>query len=254
MHRHFSSANTHEVSDTFLNSIPQLETRDWPLISKKEIADLLRLTSNASAPGPDNLMWHHLKQISSSEDVLASICTLFNNICRLGIWPTWLSESTSVIIPKPKKTDYMVPKAYRPIALLNTVGKLLTKVIAHRLQHDAAAFALLHEGQCGGVQKHAMIDAGLVLLDFINSNCERGWHTSVCAIDVAQFFPSINHHAATCILSRLGFSRTLTRLISSYFTGRVTTYRWDSAVESGDQPTDLGSALLSSHMVGVYRA
>ena len=25
-------------------------------------------------------------------------------------------------------------------------------------------------------------------------------------------------------------------------------------VESGDQPTDLGSALLSSRMVGVYRA
>ena len=26
------------------------------------------------------------------------------------------------------------------------------------------------------------------------------------------------------------------------------------SVESGDQPTDLGSALLSSRMVGVYRA
>jgi hypothetical protein len=50
------------------------------------------------------------------------------------------------------------------------VGKLLTKVIAHRLQHDAATFSLLHEGQCGGVQKHATIDAGLVLLDFINTN------------------------------------------------------------------------------------
>jgi hypothetical protein len=28
----------------------------------------------------------------------------------------------------------------------------------------------------------------------------------------------------------------------------------DVGVESGDQPTDLGSALLSSRMVGVYRA
>ena len=150
-----------------------------------------------------------LKMIANSEDVLAALCTLFNGICRHGVWPAWLSESSSVIIPKPKKVDYTVPKAYRPIALLNTVGKLLTKVIAHRLQHDAAAFGLLHEGQCSGVQKHATIDAGLVLLDFINTNRERGWHTSVCAIDVAQFFPSINHRAATRILSQLGFARTL---------------------------------------------
>ncbi|KAF8688256.1 hypothetical protein AX14_003488, partial [Amanita brunnescens Koide BX004] len=229
MHHHFSSARSHGVSDAFLDNIPQLEPRDWPPISPKEITDMLKLTSNASAPGPDSLTWHHLKMIANSENVLTALCALFNSICHHGVWPEWLSESTSVIIPKPKKVDYTIPKAYRPIALLNTVGKLLTKIIAHRLQHDASAFGLLHEGQCGGVQKHATIDAGLVLLDFINTNRERGWHTSVCAIDIAQFFPSINHRAATRILSRLGFAKTLTSLISSYFTGRTTTYRWDSA-------------------------
>ena len=248
MHRHFSSARSHELSDTFLNDIPQRETRDWPPISPKEIADSLKLTSNASAPGPDNLTWHHLKLIASSENVLTALCTLFNNICYRGVWPAWLSQSISIIIPKPKKSDYTVPKAYRPIALLNTVGKLLTKVIAHRLQHDAAAFTLLHEGQCGGVQKHATIDAGLVLLDFINTNRERGWHTSVCAIDIAQFFPSINHHAAMCILSRLGFAETLTRLISSYFTGRTTTYRWDSAESV---PYDFSLPILSALYLSV---
>lgn len=172
MHRHFSNASSHGISDNFLSGIPQLETRSWPPISHNEITDMLKLTSNTSAPGPDNLTWHHLKLIIDSVDVIDSLCTLFNNICRFGVWPPWLSESFSVIIPKPKKADYTVPKAYRPIALLNTIGKLLTKVIAHRLQHDAAAFSLLHEGQCGGVQKHATIDAGLVLLDFINTNRE----------------------------------------------------------------------------------
>ena len=97
------------------------------------------------------------------------------------------------------------------------------------MQHDAAAFSLLHEGQCGGVQKHATIDAGLSLLNFINTNREHGWHVSVCTVDVAQFFPSINHHAAGLILKKLGFSDTLTTLIGSYFTGRTTVYRWDSA-------------------------
>ncbi|KAF8628617.1 hypothetical protein AX14_011226 [Amanita brunnescens Koide BX004] len=228
-HWHFSSTSSQDVSDDFLDGIPQLETRSWPPISQKEVEDMLKLTSNTSAPGPDSLTWHHLKELSGHEEFLISLITLFNNICRFGLWPSWLSESISVIIPKPKKSDYTIPKAYRPIALLNTVSKLLMKVIAHRLQHNAAAFALLHEGQCGGVQKHATIDAGLVLLDFINTSRERGWHASVCAIDIAQFFPSISHHAAGCILSKLGFSDILVTLIGSYFTGRTTVYRWDSA-------------------------
>ncbi|KAF8662774.1 hypothetical protein AX14_007014 [Amanita brunnescens Koide BX004] len=235
MHRHFSNAESRDVSETFLANIPQLETRDWPPISHKEILDMVVKTSNTSAPGPDNVSWHHIKQVIDIDGVLDSICLLFNNICISGNWPSWFSESVSVIIPKPKKTDYTVPKAYRPIALLNTTGKLLTKIIAHRMQFDAAAFSLLHEGQCGGVQKHATIDAGLSLLDFINTNRERGWHVSVCAIDVAQFFPSINHHAAKRILMKLGFSHILTNLITSYFTGRTTAYRWDSATS---QPYD----------------
>ncbi|KAF8671733.1 hypothetical protein AX14_005651 [Amanita brunnescens Koide BX004] len=232
MHAHFSSAINNSVDDTFLNSLPQEPKRNWPSISSLEITDMLCLTSNASAPGPDNITWHHLKAIMSLEGISDSICVLFNNICDSGTWPRWFKESTSVIILKPKKTDYTIPKSYRPIALLNTLGKLLTKVIANWLQFDAAAFRLLHKGQCGGVQKHATIDAGLTLLDFINTNREQGWHMSTCAIDIAQFFPSLNHQAVTHVLSKLGFNDRLVSLLGSYFDGRTTTYRWDTALST----------------------
>lgn len=230
MHSHFSSTtNRPPPSPSFFDSVPQEPAHSWLPISQQEIVDMLKLTSNASAPGPDEITWFHIKQIYSMEGVPDALIYLFNNICDSGVWPSWFKASTSVIIPKPKKTDYSVPKLYRPIALLNTLGKLLTKVLANRMQFDAAAFSLLHEGQCGGVQKHATIDAGLVLLDFINTNRERGWHTSVCAIDVAQFFPSLDHHAVSLVLTKLGFPVTLVNLITSYFTGRKTVYRWDSA-------------------------
>ncbi|KAF8659075.1 hypothetical protein AX14_007659 [Amanita brunnescens Koide BX004] len=170
MHRHFSLAADNSVSETFLASIPQIPQRSRPLILPHEIGEMLALTSNSSAPGPNHITWSHLKQILNQEQVLDAVCLMFNNVCSSSTWPSWFKESTSVIIPKPKKPDYSVPKAYRPIALLNTLGKLLTKVIANRMQHDTATASLLHPGQCGGVQKHATIDAGLALLDFINSN------------------------------------------------------------------------------------
>ncbi|KAF8712412.1 hypothetical protein AX14_013116, partial [Amanita brunnescens Koide BX004] len=236
MHSHFSSTtNRPSPSPSFLDSLPQEPIRSWLPISQQEIVDMLKLTSNASAPGPDEITWYHIKQIYSMEGVPNALVYLFNNICDSGVWPSWFKASTSVIIPKPKKTDYSIPKSYRPIALLNTLGKLLTKILANRMQFDAAAFSLLHEGQCGGVQKHATVDAGLVLLDFINTNRERGWHTSVCAIDVAQFFPSLDHNAVSIVLAKLGFPITLVNLITSYFIGRKTVYRWDSATS---QPYD----------------
>ena len=235
MHWHFSLAADNSVSETFLASIPQIPQRSRPLISPHEIGEMLALTSNSSAPGPDHITWSHLKQILNQEQVLDAVCLMFNNVCSSSTWPSWFKESTSVIIPKPKKPDYSVPKAYRPIALLNTLGKLLTKVIANRMQHDAATASLLHPGQCGGVQKHATIDAGLALLDFINSNRERGWHVSACAVDIAQFFPSLNHLATQAILAKLGFSDTLVSLIGSYFAERMTSYRWDLAMS---QPYD----------------
>ncbi|KAF8690259.1 hypothetical protein AX14_003041 [Amanita brunnescens Koide BX004] len=230
MHKHFStSAATEHVSWEAIEGIPQHVTRDFPLISLKEIWDALRPTTNSSAPGPDHVTWRHLKRALSLPDTDAALARLFNNVCREGTWPSYFKDSQSVIIPKPNKPDYSVPKAYRPIALLNTLGKLLTKILANRLQHDAAEFGLLHRDQFGGIQKHSTIDAGLSLVDFISEHRERGWHTSVCAIDVAQFFPSLSHDVMIKILERLGFSQTLVTLIKSYFTGRVTSYKWDSA-------------------------
>ena len=44
---------------------------------------------------------------------------------------------------KPGKLRYNVPKAYRPFALLNTMGKVLTSIIAEQLTFYTEKFALL---------------------------------------------------------------------------------------------------------------
>ena len=41
MHRHFSNASSLNVSDAFLNNLPQLEPRSWPAISSKEVQDMI---------------------------------------------------------------------------------------------------------------------------------------------------------------------------------------------------------------------
>ena len=59
--------------------------------------------------------------------------------------------------------------------------------------------------------------------------CNSGWHVSACGIDITQFFPSLNHHAAAAVLAKLGFANRLVNLLRSYFQGRNTIYKWDTA-------------------------
>ena len=258
MHSHFSTSPAeNDISWEAIHSIPEHEVRSFPPISQKEIWDALRPTSNSSAPGPDHVTWRHIKLALTFPDTDVALAALFNKICFMGTWPSHFKESVSVIIPKPNKPDYSIPKAYRPIALLNTLGKLLTKILANRLQHDAAQYGILHRDQFGGIQGHSTIDAGLILTDFISEHRERGWHTSVCAIDVAQFFPSLSHAVMGAILKRLGFSPVLVTLIESYFRDRVTTYRWDSATSKsynfslGTPQGDCLSPILSALYISV---
>ena len=258
MHSHFSTSPAAEhISWDAIDGIPQLEVRSFPSISQKEIWDALRPTANSSAPGPDHITWRHLKLAISFPETDAALARLFNEVCSTGTWPSHFKESVSVIIPKLNKPDYTIPKAYRPIALLNTLGKLLTKILANRLQHDAAEFNILHRDQFSGIQGHSTINVGLVLADFISEHRERGWHTSACAIDVAQFFPSLSHPVMGRILERLGFSPVIVALIKSYFQGRVTAYKWDSAMSRkfdfslGTPQGDCLSPILSALYISV---
>ena len=238
--RQFNFSQAAPVDWDFINSIPAQDERAFPPISIYKIKTTLQTTINTSAPGTDHVTWRHLKIMLSDYNIAAAVTTLYNHIIDEGIWLAPLKESLSVIIPKPGKSNYSTPKAYRPIALLSVLGKLLTKTLAKHLQYEAAAFDLIHSGQFGGVQKHATTDVGLVLMDIIVKARERGLFTSVLALDIAQFFPSLNHNAMTCLLTKLGFNQKIAKFATSFFADRTTRFKWGSA-ESGDIPCSQGT-------------
>jgi len=53
---------------------------------------------------------------------------------ELGLWPSHFKTSLTIIIPKPNKELYNSPKFFKPIVLLNTLGKLIEKAISKRLE------------------------------------------------------------------------------------------------------------------------
>ena len=259
MHEQFmQSATTPAISDV-IDELPQQDQQSWPEFSSLELDDALLTCSNASAPGPSHFSWEYIKIFLKDDTFRAFFLHLANNIVSLGVWPDIFKISTMVIIPKPKKEDYSKAKSYRPIALLECPGKLISKLIANRLQSDITIFDIPHPLQFGGRKHHSTLDAGLFIMEYITKARNNGLYTTTLALDVAQFFPSLDKNIIISILTKEGFNPAVTRLFESYYEERSTKYLWnnhfykdyevDNGVPQGDPLSPVISILYMSAML-----
>ncbi|CAA7264615.1 unnamed protein product [Cyclocybe aegerita] len=206
-------------------------------LQEHELLSALKGCSNSSVPGPDHVTWAHLKELFKDKHILMLFIVLANACLWVGHWLRIFEESLSVIVPKPNKPSYAVPKAFRPIVLLITFSKLIEKMIANRIQFDTVKHDIFHPNQLGGIRQRSTEDAGLILT-----------HLIALAFDIAQFFPSINHEMFMAVLRKQGFLPILVDFFASYLVGRSTVYCWNtfqSDSQSADMGVRQGSALLS---------
>jgi len=116
-------------------------------------------------------MWRHLKTILKQDTYLTQIINITNACIHLEHWPSHFKQSSTVIIPKPNKQTHDNPKSFHPIVLLNTLGKLIEKVIADRLQFHVIKNNFIHPSQLGGLKFKLTSDTEVVLTHAIYS----GW-------------------------------------------------------------------------------
>jgi hypothetical protein len=90
------------------------------------------------------------------------------------------------VLRKPGKPDYTVPGAYRPISLLNTLGKILEAVMARRLSIWAENHKLLPDTQFGGRRGRNTEQALLVLANAIDRAWQRSKVVTLIAFDLKR--------------------------------------------------------------------
>jgi len=219
-------ALNHQVDVNILEEIYDKPILPWPAFSKEEFRFAISSCNNSSAPGPDKLSWSHLKVILKDDECLNVIINIANTYIELGYWPSHFKKSTTVVIPKLNKKLYDSPKSFRPIVLLNTMGKLIEKVIRERLQFNMAANDFIHPSQLGGFK--STIDAGVTLTHIIQTGWVKNLSTSTLAFDIAQFFPSLNHWLLSLIMKKIGFDNHIVSFFTNYLVDRKTNYLWNN--------------------------
>ena len=131
--------------------------------------------------------------------------------------------SLSIIIPKSNKATCNFLKVFHSIILLNTLGKLIEKVIGKRFQFQSISNNLIHSNQLG-LKQHSTMDANVFLTYLAYSKWVKNLQTSTLTFDIAQFFPSINHQLLLLILNKASFDSKVSSFFSNYLISRKTQY------------------------------
>lgn len=138
----------------------------------------------------------------------------------------------TVALRKPGKEDYTQVKSYRSVALLNTLGKILEKIIARRLSALAEWYSLLPPTHMGG-RKGISTDHALHWLMEkmnieLNGKIYRGV-VSILSLDVSGAFDNVSHPRLLHNLRKRRIHPRVVSWIASFLMDRQTMIRLPEA-------------------------
>ena len=110
--------------ESFLSNpieVSQEATRD-------EVESILKARKPFKAPGIDGIPNGFLRAMGPQ--MARAIASLAIACWKLGHYPQQFKEARTITLRKPEKPKYLDPGAWRPIALLSTIGKVIETLIA----------------------------------------------------------------------------------------------------------------------------
>lgn len=140
------------------------------------------------APGPDaipNEVYKHC--VGTLTPVLGS---LFRASFALKYYPDRWKVSDTVVLQKPGKADYTVAKAWRPIALLDCMSKILSRCVADVLVYEAEQKSMLANLQFGGRAGRTTTDSIHLVTKRVKDAQRRNHVASVVFLDIKSAFPA----------------------------------------------------------------
>ena len=208
---------------------PPTPTEDprWPKLKVSEIGQALYQQAPYKAPGPDNIKTIAIRKAWQVESCRKVITSLFRECVKIGYHPKAFRKGQTVILRKPNKPETLA-RSYRPITLLNCLGKVLEKVVQKRLASLTAD--TIPKQQFGGRNGFSTADALAKLISYTEVNQSWNRVTSILAIDIKGAFDNVHKGVLLKTMSDMGLPEASKLWVSHFLGGRRTSLIIDGKV------------------------
>ena len=179
-------------------------------VEVEEVEIALKALNKEKSPGKDGLTAEFFQQFRTY--LVPILCKIIENVERGGNLPENFKQGIITIVYKNKGGRENL-KNYRPISLLNTDYKILTKVLANRLK--TIIDTIIGKTQTYSIPERNIHDT-IITLEEINrymGDREGIW----LGLDLEKAFDRVEHNFLYSVMEKLGFGKNFVRWIKELY-------------------------------------
>ncbi|KAL5271561.1 hypothetical protein ACHWQZ_G001999 [Mnemiopsis leidyi] len=191
------------------------------ILAPHRITRAVQSLQTNKSPGPDEIRNEMI--IKAWDFIKDPVRMIFHNSLRLGITPDSWKNNTGIILPKPLKTDYTNPRAFRIISLTSNFQKLLERLILWHLELDLKVPSRLTKNQHGFRKGKSTESAIHILTRRIEDAIATGNYSLGVFLDIEQAFDAISFAAIREALHEANIPSTITEWIHHMVSNRYIT-------------------------------
>lgn len=184
-----------------------------------EIYDAMKNSKNNKAPGCNKIPVDFYKICLNDKDGKSKMANYILNKCRYVFNKSIIPDSwnTAIMVPIYKKGDPNSFDNYRGIALMDTLSKILMKIVNERILTFINSKEILIPEQTGFRKGEECISQAALLTEILKRRSLMKKQTVVCFLDFSKAYDNVPHGGLIQKLSKYGIGGKILQLIKNIY-------------------------------------